>query len=225
MYDKIPTKAKDVKILYLDYEGMEIHTPQLISGNIGDVYDSRTNEYKLLIEGYELDQSQLPDNSTGILSEKPQTVRYVYHKIPVKAKDVRVIYLNSEGVEIHAPQFISGNIGDVYNVDTDEYKVRIEGYILDESQLPENAFGTLGKVDQTVTYVYKEIEIVSGVVNQPIEKPFDDQDNKTITFISSRDLLPKTGEVKNPSHFKFGISILIIVCLIIDRSKNKDVFN
>lgn len=225
VYDKIPTKAEDVKIVYLDPDGLEIHTPKLISGNIGDAYDSRTDDYKLLIEGYELDQSQLPNNSTGILSENPQTVRYIYHKIPVKAQDIRVIYLNSEGLEIHAPQFISGNIGDAYNVSTEEYKIKIEGYTLDESQLPKNAFGTLGETGQTITYVYKEIEITSGVVDQPMEKSFDDQDNKKITLISSRDLLPKTGERKNSSYAIFGLIILSLFGLMIGISKNKNVSN
>lgn len=228
VYDKIPAKAQDVKILYLNREGAEIHTPQLISGNVGDSYDGSTDEYKLSIEGYGLDESQLPQNALGILSEKEQIVTYVYNRIPIKAQDIRIVYLNHEGTEIHSPKVISGNIGDSYNVSTDEYKVIIKGYVLDELQLPENALGLLSEVQQTVTYVYKKMENTNKVVNQSIGKPVDDMDYKKRTPNSIKNLLPKTGEMKNSAYIIVGFSILSIVCFVIGYErylkKNKDVF-
>lgn len=215
VYDKIPTKAQDVKILYLNREGVEIHTPQLISGNVGDSYDGSTDEYKLSIEGYKIDESQLPQNALGILSEEAQIVTYVYDKIPTKAQDVRIVYLNYEGTEIHSPKVISGNIGNAYNVSTDEYKLVIKGYVLDESRLPENALGLLSEEQQTVTYVYKKMEITNGLVNQSTGKPFDDMDYKKKMSNSTKNLLPKTGEMKNSAYIIVGFSILSIVCFVI----------
>ncbi|WP_144060843.1 LPXTG cell wall anchor domain-containing protein [Carnobacterium maltaromaticum] len=58
-----------------------------------------------------------------------------------------------------------------------------------------------------------------------MEKSFDDQDNKKITLISSRDLLPKTGERKNSSYAIFGLIILSLFGLMIGISKNKNVSN
>ncbi len=65
---------------YVDTEGNEIHASQTISGNVGDSYDASTDQYKLSIDGYILDESQLPENSTGVFSETAQTVTYIYTK-------------------------------------------------------------------------------------------------------------------------------------------------
>ena len=61
----------------MDTEGNEIHASQTISGNVGDSYDASTEKYLLTIEGYTLDQSQLPENSKGMFSETAQTVTYI----------------------------------------------------------------------------------------------------------------------------------------------------
>ncbi|WP_225210293.1 bacterial Ig-like domain-containing protein [Lactococcus petauri] len=72
--------AEDVTVRYVDSQGEEIHSSQNISGNVGDVYDSSTSAYKLIIDGYTLDESKLPENATGELGDKAQTVTYVYNK-------------------------------------------------------------------------------------------------------------------------------------------------
>ncbi|WP_185953888.1 MucBP domain-containing protein, partial [Enterococcus mundtii] len=141
---------------YVDETGKEIHEAQKISGNIGDKYDATTDEYKLKIEGYSLDEDKLPINSVGTLSDTDQTVTYVYKQDPIKANDVTVHYVDETGKEIHEVEKISGNIGDKYDATTDEYKLKIEGYSLDEDKLPINSVGTLSDTDQTVTYVYKQ---------------------------------------------------------------------
>ncbi|MEC5317324.1 MucBP domain-containing protein, partial [Enterococcus casseliflavus] len=37
---------------------------------------------------------------------------------------------------------------------TEDYKLRFDGYTLDESQLPENSKGVFNETAQTVTYIY-----------------------------------------------------------------------
>ena len=154
IYTKNPIPAADVTVEYVDTEGNEIHPSQTISGNVGESYDVSTEKYQLAIEDYTLDESQLPENSKGVFSETAQTVTYVYTKNPISAADVTVEYVDTEGNEIHASQTISGNVGDSYDTSTEKYQLKIKGYTLDESQLPENLKGVFSETAQTVTYIY-----------------------------------------------------------------------
>ncbi|MDB1691752.1 MucBP domain-containing protein [Enterococcus casseliflavus] len=164
IYTKNPIPAADITVKYVDTEGEEIHSPQTISGNVGDSYDASTEKYQLTIEGYTLDQSQLPENSRGMFSETAQTVTYIYTKNPVPAADVTIEYVDTEGNEIHASQTISGNVGDSFDVSTDQYKLSIDGYTLDESQLPENSKGIFNETQQIITYIYKKNPIPAADV-------------------------------------------------------------
>lgn len=82
VYTKNPVKATDVTVNYVDEDGNAIPSvsPQTISGNVGDSYDATTDVYKLTIDGYTLDESKLPTNAKGTLSDQVQTVTYVYTK-------------------------------------------------------------------------------------------------------------------------------------------------
>ena len=164
VYTKNPIPAADVMVEYVDTEGNEIHASQTISGNVGDSYDASTEKYQLTIEGYTLDESQLPENSKGVFSEKAQTVTYIYTKKTVPAADVTVEYVDTEGNEIRPSQKISGNVGESYDASTDQYKLSIDGYTLDESQLPENSKGVFGETAQTITYIYTKNPIPAADV-------------------------------------------------------------
>ncbi|WP_285011309.1 MucBP domain-containing protein [Lactococcus garvieae] len=78
-----PEVAADVTVNYVDEDGKAIPSvsPQTISGNVGDSYDATTDVYKLAIDGYTLDESKLPANAKGTLSDQAQTVTYVYEQI------------------------------------------------------------------------------------------------------------------------------------------------
>ena len=154
VYIKDPVPAADVTIEYVDSEGNQIHESQTLKGNIGDKYDASTPTYQLTIDGYTLDATQLPDNITGVFSDTAQTVTYVYTKNPVPAADVTIKYVDSEGKEIHESQVISGKIGEKYDGSTATYQLMIDGYTLNQSQLPKNMTGTFSDKAQTVTYVY-----------------------------------------------------------------------
>ncbi|MDT2712902.1 MucBP domain-containing protein [Enterococcus gallinarum] len=154
IYTKDPILAADVMVEYVDNEGKEIHEPKTLSGNIGEKYDVSTATYQLMIDGYTLNQSQLPKNMTGTFSDKAQTVTYVYTKDPIHAADVTVEYVDNEGNQIHESQTLKGNIGDKYDANTPDYQLAIDGYTLDSTQLPDNMTGTFSDTAQTVTYVY-----------------------------------------------------------------------
>ncbi|MFS0956017.1 MucBP domain-containing protein [Enterococcus casseliflavus] len=164
IYTENPIPAADVTIEYVDLEGKEIHSSQTISGNVGDSFDVSTDQYKLSIDGYTLDESQLPENSKGVFGETAQTITYSYTKNPITAADITVDYVDTEGNEIHASQTISGNVGDSYDASTEQYQLKIEGYTLDESQLPENSKGVFGEMAQTVTYIYTKNQIAAADV-------------------------------------------------------------
>ncbi|WP_143141751.1 BspA family leucine-rich repeat surface protein, partial [Enterococcus caccae] len=83
VWQPVTRAAADVTVIYLDETGEEIHMAQPISGNIGDSYDATIPAYKLEIDGYTLDESRLPENAKGTLSETAQTVVYNYTKNPV----------------------------------------------------------------------------------------------------------------------------------------------
>ncbi|MBE9906800.1 MucBP domain-containing protein [Enterococcus casseliflavus] len=201
IYTKNPIPAADVTVEYVDTEGKEIHSSQTISGNVGDSYDASTEKYQLAIEGYTIDQSQLPENSKGVFSETAQTVTYVYTKNPIPVADVTVEYADTEGNEIHASQTISGNVGDSYDASTDQYKLSIEGYTLDESQLPENSKGVFSETAQTVTYIYTKNPIPAADVTVEY---VDTEGNK---IHASQTISGNVGESYDASTDQYKLSI------------------
>lgn len=212
--------AADVTVEYVDTDGNEIHASQAISGNVGDDYDATTDGYKLTINGYTLDTKQLPKNGTGVMSDQAQTVTYVYTKNSDKGKDseraaaVTVVYVDKDGKEIHAAKTIQGNIGDHYDATTKEYQLSINGYHLDESQLPENRIGKLGKEPQTITYVYTKDA-------SPAKTSTSEQKNKTSTSkkentnyqkdSESKAKLPQTNDVSKSYLNLIGIGLVSFI--------------
>ncbi|MFS1066654.1 MucBP domain-containing protein [Enterococcus casseliflavus] len=201
IYTKNPVPAADVTVEYVDTEGKEIHSSQTISGNVGDSFDASTDQYKLSIEGYTLDESQLPENSKGVFGETAQTVTYIYKKNPISAADITVEYVDTEDNEIHPSQTISGNVGESYDAGTKKYQLTIEGYIVDESRLPQNAKGTFGKEEATVTYVYTKENAATVIIS--------DKKEPTATVVSKKSAsaqrLPQTDEQGTLFPFVVGL--------------------
>ena len=176
IYTKDPIPAADVTVEYVDNEGKEIHESQTLKGNIGEKYDASTPTYQQTIDGYTLDTNQLPDNMTGVFSNTAQTVTYIYTKDPIPAADVTVKYVDNDGKEIHESQTLSGNIGEKYDVSTAKHQLTIDGYTLDQSQLPNNVKGTFSDIAQTVTYVYTQNPVPAA----DITVKYMDNDGKEI---------------------------------------------
>ena len=150
-----------------------------------------------------MDESQLPENSKGVFSETAQTVTYIYKKNPIPAADITVEYVDTEGKEIHSSQTISGNVGESYDASTKKYQLTIDGYIVDESRLPQNAKGTFGKEEATVTYVYTKENVATAVISDKKEK------EPTATVVSKKSAsaqrLPQTDEQGTLFPFVVGL--------------------
>ncbi|MFT8915331.1 MucBP domain-containing protein [Lentilactobacillus hilgardii] len=93
------------------------------------------------------------------------TLPYVNEKIA--GQNVTVSYIDSTtGNVIQSKQF-SGNLGDPYDVTTDEYKLAtisgVDGvtFVLDTSRLPANGTGNISDKAQTVYYYYTKSEPVA----------------------------------------------------------------
>lgn len=78
VYTKNPIKSKVLTVKYQDTADNEIATAKTISGNVGDAYDVSTDAYKQVINGYTF--KEVKGETIGKLSDKEQTVTYVYGK-------------------------------------------------------------------------------------------------------------------------------------------------
>ncbi|HBJ9019848.1 TPA: MucBP domain-containing protein [Listeria monocytogenes] len=94
VYTKNPVKAKDLTVNYQDAEGNKIADSQIVSGNIGDSYDVSKEEYKLEIAGYIF--QEVKGEVTGGLTDKEQTVTYIYISETTKVKNKETSYSTEE---------------------------------------------------------------------------------------------------------------------------------
>ncbi|MBO1103961.1 BspA family leucine-rich repeat surface protein, partial [Enterococcus faecalis] len=112
-----------------------------------------------LVEGNDTDATNVVPDLKGIeylaqWSDASVKVKYVFE---------------DTGKEIHDAKEIFGNIGEAYDATTEEYKLNIDGYVLDESRLPENATGTFTKESQEIVYYYKAVH--TSLINGSFEDP------------------------------------------------------
>lgn len=156
IYQQILPSAADVIVNYVDVEGNTIHDSQRISGEFGASYDASKKEYQLLIKGYSLDKTQLPENIVGTISDQEQVVNYMYLKDITSIGTVIVKYLDQTGKEIHSQQMVTDKVGRAYDVSTESYKIALKKYTLDETKLPDNQTGIFTDDVQTVSYIYTE---------------------------------------------------------------------
>ena len=78
---KTPVKAADVTVHYEDENGNQIAPNVILSGNVGDGYQTETKA----ISGYTL--KTRPNNATGFFTSQSQDVVYVYTKNDQSAKE------------------------------------------------------------------------------------------------------------------------------------------
>ncbi len=197
--------AQPVTVKYVDQSGKEIRASQTIpekdSGLVGDAYDASTAQYKLTtISGdheYQLDTSKLPTNVTGTLSDKAQTVTYVYNEI---AQPVNVKYVDQQGKSIKIVAPITGNVGDAYTTKQAE----ISGYKFDRMKDDTPTSGKLGTKELIVTYVYDEV--TQPVVAKSITVKYVDQAG---TKIHEDKLLPEkyVGDAYDATNKDYRLTI------------------
>ncbi|WP_285015776.1 MucBP domain-containing protein [Lactococcus garvieae] len=210
VYTKNPMKAADVTVNYVDEDGEAIPniSSQTISGNVGDSYDATTDAYKLVIDGYTLDESKLPTNAKGTLSDQAQTITYVYTKneLPHVTGTVLVKYVDTNGNKISEDIVKSGTVGEGYSTE----KKDIKGYTFKEVQ--GSATGQFKEQAQTVTYVYSKNKV--NPVNpepKPENKPSSsDKNNNHGIMSSTQHGLPATGENERITMMSIILGLILI---------------
>ncbi|MBC1319096.1 MucBP domain-containing protein [Listeria welshimeri] len=128
IYTQTPVPAANLTIKYLDENGNQIHEPKIISGNVGDPYDVTGDLDKLQIEGYTIDTTKLPANATGVLSNEPIQVVYVYNKNSLADVKITVKFVNSEGNPFTVEDFSTKKDGAFVPLypNLDQYKVQLD---------------------------------------------------------------------------------------------------
>lgn len=74
LYTPIAISALPVTVNYLDENGKEIADSVVLTGNVGDSYDTLAKK----IDGYTLIET--PENASGMFLAEAQSINYVYHK-------------------------------------------------------------------------------------------------------------------------------------------------
>lgn len=133
-------KEASVTVNYKDTEGKELTQPETITGKVLDKYTTQSKTF------YGYDLTAIPDNATGIMTEKPITVEYIYR---LKDSSVIVYYLDDEGKELAQSETITGKVFDEYNTQQKDFY----GYEL--TVIPDNAFGSMTVDPITVNYIYR----------------------------------------------------------------------
>ncbi|MBF2639352.1 MucBP domain-containing protein [Listeria welshimeri] len=128
IYTQIPVPAANLTIEYLDENGNQIHEPKIISGNVGDPYDVTGDTDELQIEGYTIDTTKLPANATGVLSNEPIQVIYVYNKNPLADVTITVKFVDYQGNPFTVPDFTQMKNGDFVPLypNLDQYQVKLD---------------------------------------------------------------------------------------------------
>ncbi|MBC1558644.1 hypothetical protein HB911_08030 [Listeria booriae] len=105
------------------------------------------------IDGYTLVAE--PSNATGVFTDQPQTVRFVYKK--VETGSVHVHYVDAEGKTVRESDVHTGNIGDTYQLTWPT----IAGYQVKEAPTPAGQYTSEA---QEITLVYIPAQEPKGIV-------------------------------------------------------------
>ncbi|MFU2164216.1 MucBP domain-containing protein, partial [Streptococcus pluranimalium] len=153
-----------------------------------------TKENELKHDGklYRLDETKLPDNAEGKVTEAPITVTYRYKLV---TGTVTTKYMNESGEEIKPADTQANLVVNSNYKTTKENELEHDGklYRLDETKLPDNAEGKVTEAPITVTYRYKLVTgtVTTKYVNEAGDeiKVADTQANLTVNsdYTTSRD--------------------------------------
>jgi len=223
----IPFIGGSLTVNYQDTTGNQIHDPVVKSGNIGDSYTTD----QLTIPGYTFKEVQ--GNPSGTFTDQEQTVTYIYTKDPIAGGKVTAKYLDTTGTQIHDPVVKSGNIGQPYGTKP----LIIDGYYLID--IKGDPIGFFTDQEQTVTYIYKKIELppiptltpgkgtsTPAQTNSSIPSAGNNtlpQSNTPTTDTGTPKQYPATGEKQNHSWLIAGILLILAILgyYFWDRNKKK----
>ena len=155
VWEKTKVKAADVTAKYLDESGKTISDNVILSGNIGEDYNTTQKD----LPGYTFKAVQ--GNPTGQFTSDAQTVFYFYIKDPVAGGNVTVKYVDGAGNTLSDNVVKSGNIGDDYSTEQKAFP----GYTFKEVQ--GSASGQFTDKEQTITYVYTKNSVTPVKPTEP----------------------------------------------------------
>ena len=144
--------SNPITLSYLDTSKRALAPEISLKGKMGADYKVTAKT----IPGYIV--KKVPDNATGVFTDQPQNVEFIYSadpesnstNTPIKAANVTVYYQDVNGNQIAPEMILQGNVGDGYTTGV----VEIPGYTL--KVRPENATGFFSTAPQNVTYIYAQ---------------------------------------------------------------------
>lgn len=140
-----------LKITYHNQAGKEILPADTIYGRVGTNYSTKAKD----IPYYQLDETNIPENSEGTYNGDDINVDYIYLST---AKPVTVKYQDVYGKRIAQDVVLTGEGGTTYT----SVAAKIDGYTLKTT--PENATGIFTDHEQTVIYIYTKDPVKAGNV-------------------------------------------------------------
>ncbi|MEO1771650.1 MucBP domain-containing protein [Candidatus Enterococcus ferrettii] len=104
---------------------------------------------------------------------------HVWEPVPAK---IIVNYQDTDGNKIHEPvENNDRNVSEEYDVTTPEYKLNIPGYTLEDTELPENAVGSIENNEPIeVTYIYNKNPDIPSILGKEVIAKYQDTDGKPI---------------------------------------------
>lgn len=143
-----PIGNGQVEVFYQTIDGTTLSESVLLEGKVGETFQVDIKDF----EGYSYKNAEGP--LVGTFDKEKQVVTVFYEPFAVAAP-ITIHYVDDEGNVLHTPTVLSGVVGKSYDATIAEYQLQIEGYVLDESQMPDNTQGIFTAVEQTITYVYQ----------------------------------------------------------------------
>ncbi|EPF4193410.1 MucBP domain-containing protein [Listeria monocytogenes] len=172
VYEK--ANGAPVTVKYVDGDGNELATSDILNGKIDAPYQSTAKS----ITGWTVKTT--PTNATGVFTNTNQTVTYVYEK--VDGAPVTVKYIDEDGNELATPDTLNGKIDAPYQATAKS----LSGWTVKTT--PANANGVFTDTNQTVTYMYEKADgapvtvkyldgdgnelATSDILNGKIDAPF-----------------------------------------------------
>ncbi|EAF0572141.1 cell surface protein [Listeria monocytogenes] len=133
-----------VTVKYVDGDGNELATSDILNGKIDAPYQSTAKS----ITGWTVKTT--PTNATGVFTNTNQTVTYVYEK--ADGAPVTVKYVDGNGNELATSDTLNGKIDAPYQATAKS----LSGWTVKTT--PANANGVFTNTNQTVTYVYEKAD-------------------------------------------------------------------
>ena len=153
VYSKLPNvQLGHLLIRYVAEEGNEIQQRETIHGLVGSDYLVDP----VVIDGFAFKEVQADsDSAQGQFSAEPQSVTFVYSKLPnVQLGHLLIRYVDEEGNEIQQRETIHGLVSSDYLVEP----TAIDGFAFKEVQSGSDPVqGRFGTEFQTVSFVYAKL--------------------------------------------------------------------